>query len=269
MSHGAYRYGPQLSQSCESRSLRLRSHWRVCARGPTDQYFPPIPYTHGRSHGWLRETLEGAITLPITRRMDPSSREAERILKDYEDNRFTSDKFGNSNPRFDRVWFSRGGFSMQPSLLHARLPYFCRDDIEHLLRAYFDRFAAGFDPTLRMLFEHQLPELGYFVGDHYKTSDETQSTYWLRVMFVAEFDGRLHLGRGLPRYWLRDGEIIGIKEASTYFGKTSYEIRSKVKEGRIEMWLDPPRRNAQRGIVVRLRHAEPKPIRRVTINGGD
>ena len=33
------------------------------------------------------------------------------------------------------------------------------------------------------------------------------------------------------------------------------------------MSLDPPSRNATRGIVVRLRHPESKPIQRVTING--
>ncbi len=229
--------------------------------------FPSNPYTRGRAHGWLRETLEGAIMLPITRLMDPKSREAEWILKDYEDNRYISDKFGYSIPVFDRFWFSRGGFSMQPNLLHGPLPYFYRDQIEDFLRAYFNPFAAAFDPTLRMLCEHPLPELGYFVGDHYKTSDEAQSTYWLRLMFVAELGGALHLGRGLPRYWLRDGETIGIKDASTYFGKTSYEIRSKAKEGRIEMSLDPPSRNAPREIIVRFRHPEAKPIRQVMVNG--
>ncbi|MFB3923365.1 MAG: hypothetical protein ACE145_16705 [Terriglobia bacterium] len=229
--------------------------------------FPSNPYTRGRAHGWLRETLEGSIMLPITRLMDPSSRETEWILKDYEDNRYISDKFGYSIPTFDRFWFSRGGFSMQPNLLHGPLPYFYRDQIEHFLRAYFNPFAAGYDPTLRMLCEHPLPELGYFLGDHFKSSDESQSNYWLRLMFVAELDGALHLGRGLPRYWLRDGETLGIKNASTYFGETSFEIRSHVKDGKIEMSLDPPSRNAPREIVVRFRHPDAKPIRRVKVNG--
>jgi hypothetical protein len=37
-----------------------------------------------------------------------------------------------------------------------------------------------------MLNEHALPELGYWFGDHFKTSDEAQSTYWLRLMFVRD-----------------------------------------------------------------------------------
>jgi len=229
--------------------------------------FPSNVYTRGRAYGWLRETLEGAIMLPITRLLDPTGREAQWILKDFEDNLYISDKYGYSVPTFDRFWFSRGGFSMQPNLLHGPLPYFYRDEIGHFLRAYFNPFAAGFDPGLRLLPEHPLPELGYLGGEHFKTSDESQSAYWLRLMFVAELDGVLHLGRGIPRYWLKDGETIGIENASTYFGRMSYEVRSRVAEGKISMTLQPPARTPPKQIVVRFRHPEEKPIRSVTVNG--
>jgi hypothetical protein len=230
-------------------------------------HFPSNVYTRGRSYGWLRETLEGAIMLPVTRLLDPESREAEWVLKDYEDNLYVSDKYGYSIPVFDRFWFSRGGFSMQPNLLHGPLPYLYRDQVEHFLRAYFNAFASAFDPTLRMLCEHPLPELGYFIGDHFKSSDESQSAYWLRLMFAAEMGGDLWLGRGIPRYWLKDGERIGIRRAATHFGELSYEIRSEAAAGRIAMTLDPPRRNAPGRIVVRFRHPESKPLRAVTVNG--
>jgi hypothetical protein len=230
-------------------------------------HFPSNVYTRGRSYGWLRETLEGAIMLPVTRLLDPESREAEWVLKDYEDNLYVSDKYGYSIPVFDRFWFSRGGFSMQPDLLHGPLPYLYRDQVEHFLRAYFNAFASAFDPTLRMLCEHPLPELGYFIGDHFKSSDESQSAYWLRLMFAAEMGGDLWLGRGIPRYWLKDGERIGIRRAATHFGELSYEIRSEAAAGRITMTLDPPRRNAPGRIVVRFRHPESKPLRAVTVNG--
>jgi hypothetical protein len=71
----------------------------------------------------------------------------------------------------------------------------------------------------------------------------------------------------LEIHWLRDGQTVAIRNAQTYFGKLSYEIRSKAKEGRIEMSLDPPTRNAPSGIVVRFRHPEEKPIRSVSVNG--
>jgi len=267
--------GAELIKESESyRQDLLRAFREASVRAPVvalrdGTYIPHVPsnvYTRGRSHGWLRETLEGAIMLPITRLMDPNSREAEWILKDYEDNRYISDRFGYSIPVFDQFWFSRGGFSMQPNLLHGPLPYLYRDQIEHFLRAYFNSFASAYDPSVRMLCEHPLPELGYIVGDHFKSSDEAQSTYWLRLMFVSEFDETLHLGRAIPRDWLRDGETVAIKNASTYFGTLNFEIRSRAGQGRIEAFIDPPARNAPKVIVVRLRHPENKAIRRVSVN---
>ncbi len=268
--------GAELVRGAEDYRQDVLSAYREAAvRSPVvrlrdNTYVPDYPsnvYIRGRAYGWLRETLEGAIMLPITRLLDPNSREAQWILEDFEDNRYISDKYGYSIPVFDQFWFSRGGFSMQPNLLHGPLPYLYRDDIKNFVRAYFNPFAAGFDPTLRMLCEHPLPELGYFVGDLFKSSDESQSAYWLRLMFATELDGTLYLGRGIPRYWLKDGESIGIRSASTYFGKLSYEIRSNAKEGKIRMSLDAPARNVPREIVVRFRHPEEKPIRTVSVNG--
>lgn len=268
--------GPALSEEAESyRQDVLAAYREASVRSPVvrlrdGSYIPKFPsnaYTRGRTYGWLRETLEGAIMLPITRLMDPNSREARWILEDFEDNLYISDKYGYSVPTFERFWFSRGGFSMQPNLLHGPLPYFFRDDIKHYVRAYFNPFAAGYDPGLRLLPEHPLPELGYLGGQHFKTSDEAQSTYWLRLMYVAEQDGVLHLGRGIPRYWLKDGETIGIRNASTYFGKMSYEVKSNTARGNISMSLDPPSRNLPKQIVVRFRHPDEKAIRSVTVNG--
>jgi hypothetical protein len=268
--------GANLVKEAESyRQDILRAFQEASVRSPLVRlrdgtYVPHIPsevYTRGRSHGWIRETLEGSIMLPITRLLDPASPQTEWILKDYEDNRYISDRFGYSLPLFNQFWFSRGGFSFQPNLLHGPLPYFYRDQIKHFLRAYFNSFASAYDPTLRMLCEHPLPELGYIRGDHYKSSDEAQSAYWLRLMFVAEIEGKLHLGRGLPRYWLEDGKSIGIKNATTYFGTMSYEIRSHAATGTITMSLDPPTRDAPREIIIRFRHPQAKPIQSVTLNG--
>jgi hypothetical protein len=231
------------------------------------QDVPSNPYIRGRAHGWLRETLEGAIVMPITRLLDPSSTLAKHIMEDYEDNRYISDRFGYSIPVFDQFWFSRGGFSMQPNLLHGPLPYLYRDDIKNYVRAYFNPFAAGYDPGTRELPEHPLPELGMFFGDWYKSSDESQSTYWLRLMFVAEINNTLYLGKALPRYWLRDGETIAIRNAQTHFGPISYKIKSNAAKGRIAMTLDPPTRNEPSQIVVRFRHPDDKPVTRVTVNG--
>ncbi len=233
-------------------------------------YVPEIPsevYTRGRCFGWIRETLEGGIFMPIMGLIDPKSPEALWTMKDYEDNRYISERYGYSIPTFDRFWFSRGGFCMQAQLLDSPVPYIQRDEVKHFLRTYFNAFASAFEPEIRMCNEHSLPELGYPAGDMFKTSDEAQSTYWLRLMFVHEDGKQLYLSQAVPRYWLENGRSIGIERAATHFGPMSLHIVSHVDEGRIEAVFSPPERNRPEQIYLRLRHPKSKPIKSVTLNG--
>jgi hypothetical protein len=233
-------------------------------------YVPKIPsrlYERGRAHGWLRETLEGSLFLPAYGLLPPDAPETRWILKDYEDNLYISDRYGYSIPAYDAFWFSRGGFSMQANLLDGPLPYLWRDDIKHYLRAYFNGFASAFYPEIRMCNEHSLPELGYPAGDHFKSSDESQSTYWLRLMFVNEQGEDLYLGQAVPRYWLADGSKIGIERAASHFGPLSLRYESHVAEGKISVTLDPPVRNLPKTIYVRIRHPQAKPLLSVLVNG--
>ncbi|GMU24029.1 MAG: hypothetical protein AMXMBFR13_41060 [Phycisphaerae bacterium] len=233
-------------------------------------YVPKYPselYARGRTHGWLRETLEGSIHLLITEMIAPGAPEARWILDDFEDNLYISKDYGYDIPAFDSFWFSRGGFSMQANLLGGPLPYLYRDDVKHFLRAYFNSFASAFYPEIRMCNEHSLPELGYPAGDHYKSSDEAQSTYWLRLMFVNERGQDLYLGQAVPRYWLADGKHVTIERAASHFGPLSLRIHSAAGKGEIKATVSPPERNRPRSMYVRLRHPEGKPMKRVTVNG--
>ncbi len=233
-------------------------------------YVPKYPshlHERGRCHGWLRETLEGSIHLLITGLVPPDAPEARWILNDFEDNLFISEDYGYAIPAFDTFWFSRGGFSMQANLLGHPLPYLYRDDIRHYLRGYFNAFASAFYPEIRMCNEHSLPELGYPAGDHFKSSDEAQSTYWLRLIFVHERGGDLYLGQAVPRYWLADGRSVGIERAPSQFGPLSLRITSRAAAGEIRATVDPPQRNRPRTIYVRFRHPDARPIRGVTVNG--
>jgi hypothetical protein len=233
-------------------------------------YVPKIPsrlYERGRAHGWLRETLEGALFLPAYRLLEPDAVETKWILQDYEDNLYISERYGYAIPSFDRFWFSRGGFSMQANLLDGPLPYLWRDDVKHFLRAYFNGFASAFYPEIRMCNEHSLPELGYPAGDHFKTSDEAQSTSWLRLMFVNEMGLDLYLGQAIPRYWLSPGNKVGIERAPSHFGTLSFTIESDSAGDKIRAVVDPPARNSPNNIFVRIRHPQERRIKSVTING--
>ena len=229
--------------------------------------FPSRLYERGRSHGWIRETLEGSILLPVVGLVEPESIQTEWIVKDYEDNLYISDRYGYSIPDFENFWFSRGGFSLQALLLEGPIPYLLRDEVKHFLRGYFNSFAAEFDPQVRMCSEGCNPELGYPTGDHFKTSDEAQSTYWLRLMFVHENGKDLFLGQAIPRYWLSDGNNIGIERAATHFGPLSFKIKSASNQGQITVVLNPPERYSPKNIYVRLRHPHSKPIQSVKVNG--
>ncbi len=233
-------------------------------------YVPKIPsrlYERGRAHGWLRETLEGSLFLPAYNLLAPTAPETRWILQDYEDNLYISDRYGYSIPAFDNFWFSRGGFSMQSNLLDGPLPYLWRDEIKHYLRAYFNGFASAFYPEIRMCNEHCLPELGYPRGDHFKSSDEAQSTYWLRLMFVNEQGSDLYLGQAIPRYWLANGNQIGIQRAATHFGPLSLQYDSQAANGTVRAVLDPPTRNKPQTVYLRIRHPQAKPLRSVLVNG--
>ena len=233
-------------------------------------YVPKIPsrlYERGRAHGWLRETLEGSIFLPAYGLLGPDAPETRWILKDYEDNLYISDRYGYSIPVFETWWFSRGGFSMQANLLDGPLPYLWRDDIKHFLRAYFNGFASAFYPEIRMCNEHSLPELGYPAGDHFKTSDEAQSTSWLRLMFVNERGRELYLGQAIPRSWMRAGEPAGVERAASHFGPLSFTIATAADGGEIRATLEPPQRNPPERIFLRFRHPEGNPIREVLVDG--
>jgi hypothetical protein len=58
-----------------------------------------------------------------------------------------------------------------------------------------------------------------------------------------------------------------VTRALTHFGTVSLAIVSQVATGHIVVKLDPPRRNPPRRILLRVRHPQRAPIRRVWVNG--
>ena len=232
-------------------------------------HIPPEAHRRGRTFGWITETLEGPIHLIRTGLIEPWDRMSTWIVKDFEDNLYISEQYGYNitGDEFEKYWFSRGGISMQANLLCNPIPYLLRDEPEHFLRACFNAFAVSYFPDTRMMTEHALPNIGDHRGDHYKSSDEANSTYWLRMMFIQERGNDLWLGAAVPRYWLADGKQCGIESSRTYFGPMSVKWHSNVAAGRIEMILDPPRRNPPEKIFARFRHPQAKKILRCTVNG--
>ena len=230
---------------------------------------PQVPshvHRRGRSFGWICQTLEGAIHLLITGAIDPKSELGTWILKDYEDNLYLSNQYGYTLENFDRDWFSRGGMSMQACLLLDVEPYLYRDEPKHALRALFNAQAVSYFPDVRLNTEHALPEMGDWRGDHFKSSDESNSAGWLRSLFVREQnDTTLLIGQAIPRDWLRPGQQCGLERTATWFGPVS--VRYTGGTGEIICRLEGPARNPPQTLRVRFRHPQEKSLARVTVNG--
>jgi len=266
----------RLQREAQAYGQDLRAgFFEACVRSPVVRlrdgtwvpHFPPRQERRGRDFGWLREVLEGAAHLIYCGIVAPDEPAARWIIEDYEDNLFLSERYGYSAPDFERQWFSWGGFSMQPNLLLLPPLYLWRDEPEHFLRAYWNPFAAAFYPDTLMLTEHPLPTLADWTGDHFKSSDEANSTCWLRLMFLAERGDELFVGQAIPRAWFEEGKRMRVQRALTHFGEASLEIVSQVATGHVVVNLDPPRRNPPRRIWLRVRHPQRKPIRAVWMNG--
>jgi len=229
---------------------------------------PQIPsyvQRRGRSFGWICQTLEGALHLLITRALDADSRQADWILKDYEDNLYLSNQYGYALGDFDRYWFGRGGMSMQACLLLDVEPHLYRDDVKPALRALFNALAVSHFPDVHLNTEHALPEMGDWRGDHYKTSDEANACGWLRQIFVREEGDELLIGQAVPREWLKAGTSCGIERTATWFGPTSVLYTGGQDE--ITARLAAPRRNPPGRVRLRFREPRERVIASVTVNG--
>ena len=248
-------------------AVRVRSPVVRLSDGTAIPHVPAHQHLRGRSYGWIRETLEGAIHLIQCGLVEPDSDLARWIMQDYEDNLYLSEEFGYTVRDRESQWFSRGGFSMQPCLLCGPIPYLLRDQTKHLLRATFNAIAADLHADTRMLTEHPLPELGSWMGDHFKTSDEANAGLWLRLMFVWEYRDELRLGHAIPRAWLVDGSRIGVERAATRFGVVSLRVESRSQSGEIEARVELPQPCPAERVTLRLRHSDEVRLERVEIDG--
>ncbi|MHA1714077.1 MAG: hypothetical protein ACTSXP_00395 [Promethearchaeota archaeon] len=213
-------------------------------------YVPHIPchvHRRGRGFGWIQEVLEGAIHLIRTELIPIHSIEARWILEDLEDNCYLSHEFGYpfNEDEFQKYWYTRGGFSMQPFLLCNHAVYGMMNEIKPFIRALFNSFSAVCRQDTKMFTEHPLPTMFDWFGHSFKTSDEAQCTSCLRMMFCHEttyevdvlkktdgeskFPDTLRLLGGIPDYWYESKDKIRITNFPTYFGIIELLIVDKTK----------------------------------------
>ena len=228
-------------------------------------HYPSRLYCRGRDYGWIREVLEGSVYLLISGLYDPSGRQAQWILDDYQDNRYMGPPYGYYIHDPELEWYDRGGFSVQPNLLAGLLPYLDRDEPELYIWMFFNAWCACYREEINAMVEHPLPVLGYSNSVHFKTSDQSNAMKWLAYMYVYAVGDTLHLGRAVPREWLGEGNEIGAEGVDTRFGRVSVAYRSEGDRIAADVTLELRRQPAR--TLVRFRHPQNAPIRSVTVNG--
>ena len=76
------------------------------------------------------------------------------------------------------------------------------------------------------------------VGDLPHTWSAAHFVLHLRNMLIREKGDKMLLLSSIPEEWLKDGEVIEVKNAPTYFGKVSFKLESRVKEGHLKLSIN-------------------------------
>lgn len=235
-------------------------------------HYPCRLYRRGREVGWIRETLEGPVYLLITGLYDPKSPQAQWILDDVQDNKYTKPPYGYELPNFEKRWFSLAGISMQPNLLAGLMPHIVRDEPELYIWMFYNCWCACYREEINAMVEHPMPILGDSNNAHYKTSDQANAVSWLRYMFIfsinePEEPTLLHLGRAIPRAWFDQPEPFELRGMATPFGPAGvrYEPDPEKNCVKATAFLDLTRDPSR--VLCRFRLPDKKPITSVLVNG--
>lgn len=234
--------------------------WVPACSGDLYGYEPGLFYGQGRGLVEL-----GAQTLAPQGVFTPESREMRWIMNYLEDKRFIADDFGEG--RYDlKDWFGVGGFSKaQPYYTRTGEIYAMQDAVKPFIRSYFNTIASCLNTEA--LYTWECPSLRN--GQWAKTHEIGYFLFQTRLMLLMERGNELWLAPFLTNQWMKEGMTVAVKNAPTFFGPAGYRITSHVKQGFIEAEIEPPTRQVPGELVLRLRHPEGKPMRRVTVNGAD
>jgi len=88
-------------------------------------------------------------------------------------------------------------------------------------------------------------------------------------MLVYQQDDKLVLLNAIPTSWLEDGKWISVENQPTKYGEISFNIKSNLKNGYLEVSLIKPEEPVPKGIDIRFRHPLGNKILAVEINGKD
>ena len=199
--------------------------------------------------------------------LPPDDRRVQGTLDVLEDRLLLENpKLAQRTPGYDpeKDWFAHAGWQYQPGLERHADIHLAADDAPSFLRSWLNQYAVLI-----------LPEQGYIFHEHTtggppdKIFEEAAFLERFRNMLVMEEDGYLWLARATPRAWLAQGKRIAVYDAPELFGTVAYRIVSDVDHGKIKAAVTMPSRGGQKAVLLRFRHPQAAPIKRVTVNGRD
>ena len=190
----------------------------------------------------------GALHMSRLKALDPNGPLTARLLNDHEDN----------------LYLKQWGMANEPVYNQQATAYLLRDDVKPAIRAFYSMMACAFSHSTFEPVEHRWGWGQYFGPP---STDGAWFDLYRHMLIHERDDGSLLLCQATPRKWLADGKHIVVERAPTYFGPLSMSLESHAARNEIRVTVELPLRKQPTELLVRLRHPQVKPIKRVSVNG--
>lgn len=216
------------------------------------------------NRSWAGDVEIGAHYLIPCGVLDAKGKDADWIVEHMEDYWFLYSGMGEYPEEENRKdWFNLGGFSkLQPYYTRMVEIYALRDEVKPFIRSYFNAIPSLLNTENLSFWEHF-----HNMGAWNKTHETGWFLVQTRNMFLVERGDELWLAPFLPSYWLKDGNVVAVRNAPSYFGKVNYQIRSSLSKGYIDAEVELSAENLPSKLVIRLRNPEGKKMKKVVVNG--
>jgi len=201
-------------------------------RGPLSLYAEGGKWqTHGSAV--TRDSLLGPLYLIFQEVVQPDEAAAEFMLN-----------YHNELMCVRNVALSQPYYSIHP-WIHLK-----RGEVKPFLKAYYNGFAGLADRETYTFWEH------YWHASPHKTHEEAWFLMQTRWMLYMEEGHTLRLLPGIPRQWLKNGDVIQLNNVATYFGKVTLQVESQLEQGVIVAKITCESDRKPQSLWIRLPHPE-------------
>ena len=137
-------------------------------------------------------------------------------------------------------------------------PYYTRNDwlqlklgmVKPFLKTYYNTFPAISDRQTYTFYEHL-----HQVSIH-KTHEEGWFLMQTRWMLYMEDGPVLRLLPGVPRDWLKDGDVISVINGGSYYGNISFSVASSARQNFIDVSVECNSKRMPKAVTVRIPHPD-------------